>query len=537
MAHTLLVLFIIAIEVISLAQSVYFPLAILHLTNGDKSEDVCAIYNPRYSSIPQELKDTPKYPVFLSFAQNNSCEPQYSRDIWNASSFVKNEGNCSFFDKLQAAYVAHAKQVILISNRSKDFPVGTVKQHTQVHLSVGKIGAISWENAVTNIGIPEFAQLYHPHDPPFDPNLIVLWAIAVFTVVTGAYWSGATLKQNMEANAQDAANGNNESSQEQDKYSFPPLSTIMVLIFIVMICVVLLLLYFFYKYLIYVVIGIFAIAAVQGSYDCLSGIKAMYKGCNCRFPENNIPGLSSQPECCNIFLLLFCIGLSVFWIIIRNSMYGWILQDFLGICFCVSLLKMFKLPNLKISAILLLALLVYDIFFVFITPFFSAQGKSIMVEVATGRGSLEQLPMVIKVPKIVKTAMSICERPYSLLGFGDILLPGLFVAFCHNFDILVKTKCRVYFVATSIAYACGLIITFVALLLMKSGQPALLYLAPSVLIAAVIVGGCRKELKELWTGQIDISKREQGDEPPETTHQVAGDNGHRSDEESLISDQ
>jgi Signal peptide peptidase. len=41
-----------------------------------------------------------------------------------------------------------------------------------------------------------------------------------------------------------------------------------------------------------------------------------------------------------------------------------------------------------------------------------------------GNGSKEQLPMVIKVPKIIKTALSICERPYSLLGFGDILLPG-----------------------------------------------------------------------------------------------------------------
>ena len=44
--------------------------------------------------------------------------------------------------------------------------------------------------------------------------------------------------------------------------------------------------------------------------------------------------------------------------------------------------------------------------------------------VCTGHGSKEQLPMVIRVPKIIKTALSICERPYSLLGFGDILLPG-----------------------------------------------------------------------------------------------------------------
>lgn len=35
--------------------------------------------------------------------------------------------------------------------------------------------------------------------------------------------------------------------------------------------------------------------------------------------------------------------------------------------------------------------------------------------------------MVIRVPKIIKTALSLCERPYSILGFGDILLPGKYM--------------------------------------------------------------------------------------------------------------
>ena len=68
--------------------------------------------------------------------------------------------------------------------------------------------------------------------------------------------------------------------------------------------------------------------------------------------------------------------------------YSWVLQDFLGVCFCCSLIKLIKLPNLKVSALLLMSLLVYDIFFVFITPLFSARGKSVMVEVATGEQSL-----------------------------------------------------------------------------------------------------------------------------------------------------
>ena len=51
-----------------------------------------------------------------------------------------------------------------------------------------------------------------------------------------------------------------------------PITTIMVVVFILMICTVLLLLYFFYKYLIYVVIGLFAIASVSGTFECLSAL-------------------------------------------------------------------------------------------------------------------------------------------------------------------------------------------------------------------------------------------------------------------------
>ena len=41
-----------------------------------------------------------------------------------------------------------------------------------------------------------------------------------------------------------------------------------------------------------------------------------------------------------------------------------------------------------------------------------------------GGGSKEQLPMVLKVPRLKKSTLSVCLRPYSLLGFGDILVPG-----------------------------------------------------------------------------------------------------------------
>ncbi|XP_076341653.1 signal peptide peptidase-like 2B [Tachypleus tridentatus] len=92
------------------------------------------------------------------------------------------------------------------------------------------------------------------------------------------------------------------------------------------------------------------------------------------------------------------------------------------------MLKSIRLPSLKICAILLVLLFFYDIFFVFITPFLTAKGESVMVEVATGGSSQEVLPMVLRVPHFSLDPVSVCYQQYSLLGFGDILVPGLLVS-------------------------------------------------------------------------------------------------------------
>jgi hypothetical protein len=52
-----------------------------------------------------------------------------------------------------------------------------------------------------------------------------------------------------------------------------------------------------------------------------------------------------------------------------------------------------------------------------------------------------------------------------------------------------------------IAYFTGLVLTHIALYLMNTAQPALLYLVPCILLSTIITGLCRGELKELYTGQ------------------------------------
>ncbi|ERE72409.1 signal peptide peptidase-like 2B-like protein [Cricetulus griseus] len=207
-----------------------------------------------------------------------------------------------------------------------------------------------------------------------------------------------------------------------------------------------------------------------------------------------------------VIIFLMAVGtvaLGGYWAGSRDvKKWAWVLQDVLGIAFCLYMLKTIRLPTFKACTMLLLVLFFYDVFFVFITPFLTKSGNSIMVEVATGpsnSSTQEKLPMVLKVPRLNTSPLALCDRPFSLLGFGDILVPGLLVAYCHRFDIQVQSS-RIYFMACTIAYGLGLLVTFVALVLMQRGQPALLYLVPCTLISSCTVALWRQELGVFWTG-------------------------------------
>ncbi|XP_008064515.1 signal peptide peptidase-like 2B, partial [Carlito syrichta] len=206
-----------------------------------------------------------------------------------------------------------------------------------------------------------------------------------------------------------------------------------------------------------------------------------------RVPDNSLPYFHKRPQARMLLLALFCVAVSVVWGVFRNEdQWAWILQDALGIAFCLYMLKTIRLPTFKACTLLLLVLFIYDVFFVFITPFLTKSGNSIMVEVATGpsdSATHEKLPMVLKVPRLNASPLAL----------------WLLVAYCHRFDIQVQSS-RVYFVACTIAYGIGLLVTFVALALMQRGQPALLYLVPCTLVTSCAVALWRRELGMFWTG-------------------------------------
>jgi len=169
----------------------------------------------------------------------------------------------------------------------------------------------------------------------------------------------------------------------------------------------------------------------------------------------------------------------------------------LAFCLLLHMQRLIRLPNAKVSTILLSLLFLYDIFFVFITEFIMKE--SVMVKVATGGSSGESVPMLMRVPRFNDELGG-----YGMLGLGDVALPGLFVSFLMRFDYRKRlVGFQSYFNLAAMWYTLGLIVTDIVLISTGHGQPALLYLVPCTLGPVFLVAWRRGHLTELWEGPRD----------------------------------
>ncbi|KAK8556336.1 hypothetical protein V6N12_002743 [Hibiscus sabdariffa] len=93
----------------------------------------------------------------------------------------------------------------------------------------------------------------------------------------------------------------------------------------------------------------------------------------------------------------------------------------------INVLQLARLPNIKVATALLCCAFVYDIFWVFISPLIFHQ--SVMIAVAKGKNSGgESIPLLLRVPRVVDP-----WGGYNMIGFGDILFPGLLITFAYRY--------------------------------------------------------------------------------------------------------
>lgn len=191
--------------------------------------------------------------------------------------------------------------------------------------------------------------------------------------------------------------------------------------------------------------------------------------------------------------------LSLSWYVCRKHDYAWMLQNIMCVGLLMQLQRTIRMTNLRIATILLGTAFFYDIFWVFLSPLFFA--SSVMMSVATyqhGGDAKDTLPVVLKFPRLD----DVFHGPM-ILGLGDVALPGLLVSFLLRWDYLsgYGMTTRGYFVPALIGYGVGMGLTDLNLILMRSGQPALLFLVPCTLGLTAVLAHKRGHLMNLWHGK------------------------------------
>lgn len=191
-----------------------------------------------------------------------------------------------------------------------------------------------------------------------------------------------------------------------------------------------------------------------------------------------------------------------------------LINNVFGVSFCLLGIRMIALPKFKVGFIMLVGLFFYDIFWVFGSK--SVFGANVMVSVATGI----EAPIKLMFPREFGGCGMLRN---SMLGLGDIVVPGLFICLLAKWDAhrMSEKKCEsfVYLNSVMVAYILSLVTTVGIMLFFNHAQPALLYIVPYILIAAFVVAIWRGELKELFAFEIaDDAEEEKTNvkEPTET---------------------
>lgn len=400
---------------------------------------------------------------------------------------VVRRGTCTFLRKAELAKDAGAQGVVIASD-SEDLQVmsaGNASRSEGLEPEVGifvvsvakSLGdaLLSAELGPEGLDARLSIAAYRPWPVDVPEAMLVLLATAL--VAAGAFFATADLRGSPLAPRHDEVLEVNKE---------------VAVGFCVLGSCTLLVLYVFMRYLIYFLIFAFCLGGasciVQFVSACLQYLNPALKQRAVGLP---LVGPVTKGE---LLALVPAVAVVGSWLLLRNGPSGWIFQDIIGAGFLCWLQRTIRLPNMKIASLLLSVMFFFDIFWVFISPLFFQ--KSVMVAVATGGDTGEAVPMLLRIP-----AFGDIFGHDRMLGFGDVALPGLLVSYLRRYDLVNRRPClRGYFAAALLGYFAGLCATVAALVLMRKGQPALLYLVPGTLGTSLALAWWRRELPSLWEG-------------------------------------
>ncbi|CAK8540517.1 unnamed protein product [Lathyrus sativus] len=455
------------------------------------------------SSLPEKAENSVRTPAILS-NPSDCCSPLTSKLLDSVALCIR--GGCDFQVKATFAQSGGATGVLVI-NYEDDLAEMVCSNSTEANVTIPVVMITKSAGEVLNASLASGKRvevlLYAPPRPLVDFSVAFLWLVSVGTLVCASLWSDLTTpeKSGERYNELFPKESRNAAAARggYDKQVLK-INSKAAVVFVIAASTFLVLLFFFMSaWFMWVLIILFCISGVQGMHNCITSL-TLRKWQNCGQKTLNVP-LFGEISIFSLLVFLFCVAFAIFWAAIRRESYSWIGQDILGICLMITVLQLAQLPNIKVATVLLSSAFAYDIFWVFISPLIF--NESVMIAVARGdKAGGESIPMLLKFPRLFDA-----WGGYDMIGFGDIIFPGLLVSFAHRFDKdNKKGALNGYFLWMVIGYGIGLIFTYLGLYLMDgNGQPALLYLVPCTLGVFIILGLIRGELKSLWNYGTDSS--------------------------------
>ncbi|TYI06489.1 hypothetical protein ES332_A10G163300v1 [Gossypium tomentosum] len=462
--------------------------------DGDEGEYLAGLTASFGATLPEEKNKVPKLPAVFSNPLNG-CSSSSSK--LSGSTALSVRGDCDFVTKAKVAQSGGAQALLVINDKEEIEQIdcsGDVSPNISIPVvMVPKSVRDELTKTMANKRVELL--LYAPTRPIVDISVVFLWAMSVGTVFTASLWqefgiSEQTEKRLNESSSKESSDAGTDSDNDQETIDISVKGAIL---FVILASVFLLLLFFFMSsWFLLVLTVLFCIGGVQGMHNII--ITPVTRKCrNCPQKTVRLPVIG-EVSILSLGVFLLCVIFAVAWAVHRRASYSWVGQNILGICMMINVLQLARLPNIKVAMVLLCLAFFYDIFWVFISPLIFQQ--SVMIAVAKGKNTGgESIPMLLRVPRLIDP-----WGGYNMIGFGDILFPGLLITFTYRFDRESKKSMgKGYFVWLMVGYGFGLFFTYLGLYLMNgNGQPALLYLVPCTLGVTVVLAAIRGDLKALW---------------------------------------
>lgn len=184
----------------------------------------------------------------------------------------------------------------------------------------------------------------------------------------------------------------------------------------------------------------------------------------------------------DLICLAGCLVIGVWYLFQRH----WIANNLFGLAFALNGVEFLQLNRISTGCILLGGLFIYDIFWVF--------GTNVMVTVAKSF----EAPIKLVFPQDL-LERGLAANNFAMLGLGDIVIPGIFIALLLRFDVSLHHNRRTYFYSSFLAYFLGLVATIFVMHYFKHAQPALLYLVPACIGVPLAVALVRGEVGRMFS--------------------------------------